>query len=103
MLSAALALSCTETASTDMPEWRWTDKEPVEVPEPHPAITGLGWTNVSADYSTLPDGINVYRSPETIDGNKVIAYIGASTIRTYREQTTPSGPRPNSIRKRLPR
>ena len=80
MLSAALALSCTETASTDMPEWRWTDKEPVEVPEPHPAITGLGWTNVSADYSTLPDGINVYRSPETIDGNKVIAYIAVADL-----------------------
>ena len=54
-LLLCLAVSCSGTAGTDMPEWRWPDNEPVEVPEPHPAITDLGWTNVTATYAALPD------------------------------------------------
>lgn len=79
-LLLCLAVSCSGTAGTDMPEWRWPDKEPVEVPEPHPAITELGWTNVTATYAALPDGINIYRSPETLDGQKAIAYIAVADL-----------------------
>ena len=71
ILTACLAVSCSGTAGTDMPEWRWEDKEKPAFVEPHPAITDLGWTNVTDGYSTLPEGICIYRSPETLDGNKV--------------------------------
>ena len=55
-----MAASCS-AASTDIPEWRWKDPEPVvepELPEPHPAFVQAGWTNVTAAYETLPDGIS---------------------------------------------
>ena len=80
ILTAFLAVSCNGTAGTDMPEWRWPDKEKPAFVEPHPDIVALGWTNVTADYSTLPDGVGIYRSPETIDGNKVIAYIAVADL-----------------------
>lgn len=75
-----LAVSCSGTAGTDMPEWRWPDKEQPEFVEPHPAITKLGWTNVTATYSTLPEGIDIYRSPDMLDGNKAIAYIAVADL-----------------------
>ena len=80
ILTAILAVSCNGTAGTDMPEWRWQDKEKPAFVEPHPAIADIGWTNVTADYSSLPEGIDIYRSPETIDGNKVIAYIAVADL-----------------------
>ena len=43
-----LVVSCNGTAGTDMPEWRWPDKETPSFVEPYPAITDLGWTNVTA-------------------------------------------------------
>ena len=80
ILTALMAVSCSGTASTDMPEWRWPDKEKPVFVEPYPEIAGLGWTNVTAGFSTLPEGIDIYRSPETIDGNKVIAYIAVADL-----------------------
>ncbi|MBO4635186.1 MAG: phosphodiester glycosidase family protein [Bacteroidales bacterium] len=79
----ALAVSCNQAASTDMPEWRWKDPEPVVEPpfvEPHPAIEALGWTNVTANYTALPDGLALYRSPETMENVKVIAYIAVAEL-----------------------
>ena len=80
ILTACLAVSCSGTAGTDMPEWRWPDKEKPEVVEPHPEIVALGWTSRTADYSTLPDGLDIYRSPETVDGNKTIAWIAVADL-----------------------
>ena len=80
ILAASLAVSCNGTAGTDMPQWRWPDKEEPVFVEPHPAIVALGWTNVTAAYSTLPDGICIYRSPEALDGNKAIAYIALADL-----------------------
>lgn len=81
-----MAASCS-AASSDIPEWRWKDPEPVvepDVPEPHPAFVQAGWTNVTAAYETLPEGIAVYRSPETISGNKVIAYMAVADLSLIR-------------------
>lgn len=78
-----LVLSCTQNPSADMPEWRWTDPDtPEEKPaaEPNPAITALGWTNITATYAALPEGLNIYRSPEKLDGNKAIAYIAVASL-----------------------
>lgn len=78
---ACLAVSCSGTAGTGMPEWRWPDPEtPVEpeVVEPHPAITALGWINVTASYTTVPEGIAIYKSPEMLNGIKTIAYIAVA-------------------------
>lgn len=78
-----LVLSCGEKLSTDMPQWRWTDPEtPEEKPaeEPNPAITALGWTNITETFAALPEGLNIYRSPESLDGNKVIAYIAVASL-----------------------
>ena len=80
ILTVLLAVSCHGTAGTDMPEWRWQDKEEPAFVEPYPAITNLGWTNVTGGYSTLPEGIGIYRSPETLSGNKVIAYIAVADL-----------------------
>ena len=80
ILTVCLAVSCNGTAGTDMPEWRWPDKEEPAFVEPYPAIVAQGWTNVTADYSTLPEGIGIYRSPETIGGNKVVAYIAVADL-----------------------
>ena len=80
ILTVCLAVSCNGTAGTDMPEWRWPDKEEPAFVEPYPAIVSLGWTNVTADYSSLPEGIGIYRSPETLGGNKVVAYIAVADL-----------------------
>ncbi len=80
ILAASLAVSCSGTAGTDMPQWRWPDKEEPAFVEPHPALVALGWTNVTAGYSSLPDGIGIYRSPETMEGNKVIAFVAVADL-----------------------
>ena len=78
-----LAVSCTGTASADMPEWRWDEPETPESPsvtEPHPALVEAGWSNISAIYSGLPDGLTIYRSPEELAGVKAIAYIAVADL-----------------------
>lgn len=78
---ACLAVSCSGSAGTEMPPWRWT--EPETPPEPqvvetHPEITALGWSNVTASYAAVPEGIAIYKSPETLSGIKTIAYIAVA-------------------------
>ena len=84
ILSTLLLLcSCSQKASTEMPPWRWKDPEPEvepQVVEPHPALVELGWTNITAGYAALPDGLALYKSPETMEGVKVIAYIAVADL-----------------------
>ena len=78
-----VAVSCSKAATTDMPQWRWNDPEVPEVPvveEPHPAIVEAGWTNVTASYTAVPEGVAVYRSPDQMGGQKVIAYIAVADL-----------------------
>ena len=77
-----VAASCSKV-STDMPEWRWKDPEPVVGPtveEANPAIVALGWTNVTDSYAALPEGLAIYKSPATVEGNKLIAYLAVAPL-----------------------
>lgn len=82
--AAALAISC-EGRAGDMPEWPWEDPE-VESPEQQPEeipvedATLDKWSDVSADYGTLPEYVKVYRSPENLEGKKAVAYIAIADM-----------------------
>ena len=63
ILAACLLVSCSGASKADMPKWRWQDPEKPEPPvvvEPHPAITALGWTNVTSDYVAVPEGMLLF-------------------------------------------
>lgn len=67
--------------NTDIPDWPWAEPEtPTEPVEANPDIVNLGWTNVKSTYGTLPEHINVYKSPETLEGKKAIAYIAVGDM-----------------------
>ena len=67
--------------NTDIPDWPWAEPEtPTEPVEANPDIVNLGWTNVKSTYGTLPEHINVYKSPETLEGKKAIAYIALRSL-----------------------
>ena len=82
--AAALAISC-EGRAGDMPEWPWEDPE-VEAPEQQPEeipvedATLDKWSDVSADFGQLPDYVKVYKSPETLEGKKAIAYVAIADM-----------------------
>lgn len=82
--AAALAISC-EGRAGDMPEWPWEDPE-VEAPEQQPEeipvedATLDKWSDVSADFGQLPDYVRVYKSPETLEGKKAIAYVAIADM-----------------------
>lgn len=85
--AAVLAISCEDKQSAT-PEWPWQDPV-VENPEqgnpetPQPPVEDATldkWSDVSADYGTLPEYIKVYRSPETLEGKKAVAYIAISDM-----------------------
>lgn len=73
-----MALSCSGTASTDMPEWRWDDPQEPAFVEPNPTIVKAGWTNVTDTFTAVPEGIGIYRSPEKISDIPVVAYIAVA-------------------------
>ena len=80
-LSAALLGCGCSSKEAPAPDWPWTEPEiPEEKPaaDPNPGIVEKGWTNVSASYGSLPDGIRVYKSPGTLQGVKAIAYIAVA-------------------------
>lgn len=82
-LLLCVAVSCSQAATTDMPAWRWTDPEIPEggnVKELYPDIVAAGWTNVTASFTAVPEGVSVYRSPEQLGGQKVIAYIAVADL-----------------------
>ncbi|MBQ6082523.1 MAG: phosphodiester glycosidase family protein [Bacteroidales bacterium] len=77
-----VAAACNQSANADYPEWRWSDKETPadEFVEPNPDIAGKGWTNITADYAAMPDGLSIYRSPEQLQGVNAIAYIAVADL-----------------------
>ena len=82
LLLALIGVACSSKGNTT-PEWPWEtpDKPAEEKPaEPNPGIVKAGWTNVSASYSTLPEGIQIYKSPATLEGVKAIAYIAVADV-----------------------
>ena len=40
-----------------------------------------GWTNVTANYGTLPDYIKIYKSPSTLQGRNAVAYIAVADLK----------------------
>lgn len=78
-----LAAGCSGAPSSDYPQWRWPDKEQhSEQPaaEPWPAITALGWANVTSSFPAM-ENIQVYRSPSETEGNKTVAYIAVADLK----------------------
>lgn len=72
--------------NTDIPDWPWAEPEtPTEPVEANPDIVNLGWTNVKSTYGTLPEHINVYKSPETLEGKK--AWKNSGTRLSVRGKT----------------
>ena len=69
-----------------IPEWPWTDptEEPTPPPEEpveaNPTIVAAGWSNVNAAFGSLPEYINVYKSPEQLQGKKAVAYIAVADM-----------------------
>ena len=66
-----------------MPQWRWKEPEkkkddPKE--ELYPQIVKQGWTNITELYAAIPEGLAIYRSPETLYGNPTIAYIAVAPL-----------------------
>ena len=77
LMIAALAASCDDKGS-NIPDWPWQD--PVEeVP-----ATLDQWTEVSSDYGTLPAGISIYKSPETLEGKPALAFIAVADMQTVK-------------------
>lgn len=86
--AAFLAFSC-ESQESNVPDWPWQEEESEsgnesgnETPEPLPeeGATLDRWTDVSAEYGTLPAAIKVYRAPETLEGKKAVAYIAVADM-----------------------
>ena len=78
LVSTLLVLSCTPNSAGGTPEWPWTEPDtPPAVAEPNPAVVEKGWTNVSASY-TLPEGLQVYKSPSSLQGVKAVAYLAVA-------------------------
>ena len=78
-----VAVSCSGAATADMPAWRWEDPQPpVEEPfqDPWPAMIEKGWTNVTEALLGSHGDIEIYRSPDTIDGNRTVAYVAAASL-----------------------
>jgi hypothetical protein len=55
--------------------WNW-DRQEV-----NQDVTEAGWTNVGAEFGSLPAYINVYKSPDTFDGTtQVVAYLAVANL-----------------------
>ena len=70
-------IGCTAT-SDEIQDWPWPDPE-VEQPQPEKPEEPEGatldkWSDVSAEYGTLPEYIKVYKSPEKLEGKSAVAY-----------------------------
>ncbi len=67
----------------ELPEWPWQDPEEPEIPadpsEPSEPETAE-WTDVTAEYGTLPAYITIKKSPEKLQGKKAIAYVAIADM-----------------------
>ena len=71
-------IGCTET-SGEVQVWPWEDPVIEEIELPVPATLDK-WTDVSADYGTLPEYIKVYKSPEKLEAKLAVAYIAVADM-----------------------
>ena len=80
-----LAATGCKKYDNSIPNWPWNDPDDNPEPEPefvdpNPEVVALGWINVMDAYGTLPEHISVYRSPETLEGQKAVAYIAVEDL-----------------------
>jgi len=73
--SLPLFSSCGNSGD-EIPEWAWGADS---IKDPNTDILALGWTRVSS-LGTLPDYLQVYKSPDQLEGKKAIAYIAIADM-----------------------
>ncbi len=79
--------------NTGIPEWPWNDpvpEQPAEPSEPetpvepevnpNQALLDAGWTNVNTEFGTLPEYINIFKAPSTLEDVNAVAYIAVSEM-----------------------
>ena len=79
-----LAVSC-EDKQGSIQDWPWQDpeveeQEPEMPQQPIEDATLDKWSDVSDSYGTLPDHIRIYKSPESLEGSKAVAYIAVADM-----------------------
>ncbi|MBR6280219.1 MAG: hypothetical protein IKR32_02845, partial [Bacteroidales bacterium] len=91
LVSCCLLAEGCQTPSGEIPEWPWTDPEPPVTPvdpptppappadDPNAGIVALGWSNVTSTFGSLPDEIQVYKSPAELQGKKAVAFIAVTS------------------------
>ena len=73
-------IGCTPT-SDEIQDWPWQDLV-TETPEDEVEDATLDkWSDVSADYGTLPEYIRVYKSPEKLEGKMAVAYVAVADMK----------------------
>ncbi len=75
-LCAVVLASCTKQHSNTIPDWPWADpSDTTDVTPTDTTAVGEAWTDVSADYASLPSHIRIFKAPATLQGQNAIAYI----------------------------
>lgn len=79
-----LAVSCGDKQGS-IQDWPWQDpeveeQEPEMPQQPIEDATLDKWSDVSDSYGTLPDHIRIYKSPESLEGSKAVAYIAVADM-----------------------
>ncbi len=85
LTAALLALTACGDENKPVQWWDWTTEEPEPGPEPgvedaNPKLVELGWTNVGNEFGELPNYINVYRAPATLQGKNAVAYVAVADV-----------------------
>ena len=78
---AAVALTGLAACGTDhedtLTNWKWDVAAPADA---NPEVVEAGWTNVSADFGTLPAYVSVYTIDKTADVKAAKAYIAVADM-----------------------
>ena len=73
-------IGCTPATSDEILDWPWQNPE-ADLPEQSDEDATLDkWTDVSADYKSLPGHVKVYKSPQTLEGKTSVAYIAVADL-----------------------
>ena len=79
LVSCLFAIALTSCGGEDYPyhPWEWDEDEtPIEN---NPDIVQQGWTPVT-NLGELPSYLQVYKSPETLEGSRAVAYIAVADM-----------------------
>lgn len=83
-MALTLLLACQKKGMDVLEVWPWEDEEEIESPaddaEDDAALDK--WTDVSAEYSSLPSHIRVYKSPSELEGKAAVAFIAVADLKS---------------------